>query len=258
MIDRSCRNPHCGTITRSSKSEYCRSCEVSIRSHIAQTENVHTGHVTAAHIREVGDEIFNLVPALEVEEPTSVSELLSTVPTVWGLRHAALDLETSGGFNTSYGRILCLCVLLEGESDVRTLHARTYGDERRLLADLRSLWDELDILVTFNGKRFDSRFINGRAVQYGMDPFPQKLHWDLLPYCRKWRLASARLGSVTEALDLPDQKGHVPAEFWNRAVGGDEEAYATIARYCAQDVKVLPALAARIRPMVKSISLGAF
>lgn len=248
--------PSCGgKVTSGSRTGYCVNCVKAAKLAVGEALKVNGGHANAGDLAAY---LVNGAPVDPYTLPPLVTAPAPAPPATWGLRHLALDIETSGGFNTSYGRILCCCLLLEGEKEVRVLDGFRYADERTLLQQLHELWPTFDILVTFNGKRFDARFIAGRMIQHGLPTLPRKLHLDLLPYCRKWRLASARLGSVTEALQLDDQKGHVPAEFWNRAVGGDREAYDTIVTYCKQDVRCLPALIERIRPMVTGLTLGSF
>lgn len=250
----------CGSkLSKGVRGSLCATHRYEVARELGEKLGIHGGRISQDELERL---LAEKVGGTSEEDPFSsavpAEEPIKRDSSPWGLRHASLDIETSGGFNTSYGRILCIALLLEGEREVRVLDAFRYEDEKRALLALHDLWNKFEILVTFNGKKFDSRFIAGRMMQHGLPMLPRKLHLDLLPYCRKWRLASARLASVSEALKLQDQKGHVPAEFWNRATGGDREAYDTIVAYCKQDVRCLPELLSHVRPMVTSLTLGSF
>jgi len=218
---------------------------------------INGGHVTASDVENYLNARDLATGDVPSAAPAVTLPHIST-PTSWGLRHAALDIETSGGFNTSFGRVLCCAILIEGEHEPRLIDGFRLADERLLLVELHRLWADFDILVTFNGKRFDSRFLNGRCVQHGLPPLPQKMHLDLYPYVRKWRMSRSNLGTACEALGLPDQKGHVPSKRWLEAMDGDRIAYNEIAEYCKQDVRVLPELLERTRPFITKLSMAAF
>lgn len=170
------------------------------------------------------------------------------------------DIETTGGFSASFGRILCLSYQWDGARKAHTLQAGTLREEKQLLRDLEKLWDHADIVVTYNGRSFDMRFLQSRFMKHIGRTLPLKKHLDLLKVVKRHlRLGRHTLANVASYLELDEQKMHVPPETWIEAMeyaAGTRaglRAMKTITARCESDVTLLLRLLRRLRPLVGNI-----
>src|SRR6202012_5480142 len=75
--------------------------------------------------------------------------------------------------------MMCFCAKWVGE-DGPTMRYSEYFDGRRIMLDaLWDLLDDADIILTYNGKRFDIRRIRTVLALEGYDPFSPPRHIDL-------------------------------------------------------------------------------
>ncbi|GHV95310.1 hypothetical protein AGMMS50293_16300 [Spirochaetia bacterium] len=142
------------------------------------------------------------------------------------------DLETTGlsggagtiAFLAAFGRLVPAAGA--GDSAVLELHVTQYllldypGENDFLEALLGEFDKERRLVVTYNGKSFDSQILKTRCLMNGMRP-PEYLHADLLhPARRLWKrlLADCSQGTIeTEILGI-DRRGDTPGalapEIW--------------------------------------------
>jgi len=98
-----------------------------------------------------------------------------------------LDIETCG---LSGVPVFLIGLALVGESTfvLRQLFARDYTEESALLRELGRLLEDVDFLVTFNGKSFDVPFLRDRAIHHRLSLHLDVPHLDLLWMARRrWR-----------------------------------------------------------------------
>lgn len=98
-----------------------------------------------------------------------------------------LDIETCG---LSGVPVFLIGLALVGESTfvLRQLFARDYTEEAALLRELGRLLEDVDFLVTFNGKSFDVPFLRDRAVHHRLSIHLEVPHLDLLWMARRrWK-----------------------------------------------------------------------
>lgn len=230
----------CGGQTSGSRSGACGACHDAVRAGLGSHPK--PDDIRAAVLRANGRSHDEPSPEVPYIGPRPVEPEFGNFATRnWGRRHLAIDIETSGGLNGSFGRVLCIGTLLEGEDKPYVIDAFKYGDEVRAFAELDSIWKKADCLVTFNGRRFDWRFINARRLRWHLEVLAPKDHYDLYDPAKKVRTYNHRLATLCEHLEVESGgKTHVDPERWVQAAAGDREAYDEIAAYCAQDVLVLP------------------
>ena len=94
--------------------------------------------------------------------------------------------------------------------------ARNVLEEEPLLSKFVTFIEQFEVLVTFNGKRFDWPFIEDRCFYYGSPIAPPTHHIDLLYFARKhWKegLPNCKLQTLEKYLfnrtrvdDLPGSK----------------------------------------------------
>lgn len=94
-----------------------------------------------------------------------------------------LDLETTG--LSAVPLFLVGLMYTSGESlYVDQLFARDYTEERAVLGFTADFLGRFDVLVTFNGVRFDIPFLSERMIYERLEFEPPPVHVDLLPIAR--------------------------------------------------------------------------
>ena len=126
-----------------------------------------------------------------------------------------LDIETRGLMQSGAEVIqIGLGFLEENSFVVRLLFARDLSEEGALLAEVDRLVSRHPVLVTFNGKSFDLRFLDGRAIMnrlfYAGGDLIEQPHIDLLgPARRLWRhLPSVALSKLDAQILQVRRSGH--------------------------------------------------
>ena len=154
-------------------------------------------------------------------------------------RACFFDIETTG--------------LESASSVVTTVSARQGGETttlvrgRDLTADaLSSLFADADLLVTFNGKRFDVPFLED-CFDISLSDKP---HLDLMYPCRRLDLTGG-LKTVERELgidrDRPDISGREAVRLWREYERGDEAALETLVEYNREDVD-------NLQPLTETVS----
>lgn len=158
------------------------------------------------------------------------------------MKVAVFDLETTG-LRAGFGRVLCGSVLSYPSEEMFTYTtdpSRVY-DDRTVAKELRDKLDEHQLLVTWNGKKFDMPFLNTRLVANHMNRLPRKFHLDLIYYAKGWHgidPGGASLERVGAFFGLDETKMVVDQEVWARANAGDPRALAVIVKRCESDVRM--------------------
>lgn len=145
-------------------------------------------------------------------------------------RVTALDIETTG-LDPTRDRVTM--VTLDGPDGTRTLVRGQELTGQRIQRELL----ESDLLLTYNGARFDLPFLEER-----FDLEIDIPHLDLLPACRRldW---TGGLSAVESRLgierDLPDVDGREAVRLWYRYRDGDDDALERLIRYNREDTTLL-------------------
>lgn len=128
-----------------------------------------------------------------------------------------------------------------------------------MVTEARRLLDEADVVVHFNGKKFDIPHLNREIAQQGLTPPSPYRQVDLLSVVKaQFKFPSNKLAYVTKALGLTGKLSHTGHDMWIKCLQGDEKAWALMKRYNAQDVRTTEELFDRVRPWVPSLNLGVF
>lgn len=137
--------------------------------------------------------------------------------------------------------------LFRGEFDY---HARklTEGARRRMLDEAWALLDQADIVVTYNGRRFDHKHLNTEFLLEGMPPPAPFKMVDLFQVAkREFIFESHSLDYVARRLGV-GAKVHTGYEaLWRGCMQGDREAWAAMRTYNEGDITVTEALYDRLR-----------
>ena len=136
-------------------------------------------------------------------------------------------------------------------ANVRVLTLQDYAnkrwDDKGLALAVRRALQDYDIIVTWNGIRFDIPALNTRLGRWGAAEYIPRRHKDLMYTARyKLRLTSASQENVAKHYNIQRRYGvgKTPMQpgQWTMAMGGHRPSYQYIIRHCANDIKVLAAL----------------
>jgi hypothetical protein len=136
-----------------------------------------------------------------------------------------------------------------GAKYVSTWDHEDLGGRAFMLGTVHALLDEADVVVHYNGDRFDIPWLNGEFARIGLTPPSPFKNIDLYKVARKnFRFPSYKLQYVSTALGLAGKHQTGGHGLWVACLNGDEKARAKMARYCKQDVNLLPDLLEKLRP----------
>ena len=147
-----------------------------------------------------------------------------------------LDIETTGLGGDSYTTVC-------GTLDMDGFHAFVRGET---LDDLPEYLSQFKLVVTFNGRAFDVPFLRR---EFGSDILEHAAHMDLMHVLRRLGLKGG-LKKIEKAMGvgrpsaLDTLDGRDAVSLWKMSQEGEPEALDTLVRYNAEDVLVLPRLAA--------------
>lgn len=126
-------------------------------------------------------------------------------------------------------------------------------DDRRIVAELRDLLDEADIVVWQNGKKFDRRKINARIIKHELPPPSPYQQVDTLTEARKhFGFPIRKLDAMGEYLGIGRKEHTGGYILWQKCMKGDAAAWKLMKRYNAQDVTLLERLYERFLPWISS------
>lgn len=119
-------------------------------------------------------------------------------------------------------------------------------DDRYITKAVSDALRQADVHVTYNGKRYDWRWVQTRRLMYGWDLLPTGIpHVDLLYTVRTQIAGGASLkaisGSDPVLMELGLAKTPVTGPQWINAVSGDSAALKYVETHCKKDVLVLEA-----------------
>lgn len=158
------------------------------------------------------------------------------------------DIEATH-LKPNVGRIIC-CSFKPLGGEVYTYHAherrfkeKNVYDDSKLAVAIRNELERYDILVGWNSRIFDTRFINARTARVGARTKEAQWHVDGLHAWRSKTAAWGKLAAVQQYLDVPTHKTEIDWAAWMQALGWDRElarnAMAEIIEHCEKDVTVL-------------------
>lgn len=170
---------------------------------------------------------------------------LETAPNtahVWGLWDQSVGLPQL----LESGYVLCFAAKWVGEDKVM------FHKGPGMVEAAHKLLDKADVVVSFNGISFDTKWMQSEFVRAGMTPPSPVAHVDLLRVVRaNFRFPSNKLAYVASEL-LGEGKaptgGH---ETWIGCMAGNRDAWAKMRAYNMADVVLTERLFERLKPWIK-------
>lgn len=187
------------------------------------------------------------------------------------MKTLAIDIETSPNaahvwdlWNQNIGinqlrestRVICAATQFEGEP-VEFFSEWDDGTDEMLLGIWARL-DAADVIVHYNGQRFDVPHLNREFLQADFYPPSPYKQVDLYREVKKtFSFPSYKLAYVADALGIGQKVKHEGHELWIKVLAGDADARKRMQVYNEQDTKLLLPLYHHIRPWIPSPSYGA-
>lgn len=120
---------------------------------------------------------------------------------------------------------------------------------------IQTIWDlldEADMVVHYNGSKFDIPVLNKEFILAELSP-PSPYHEiDLYKTCRgRFRFASNKLDYVSQALGLGGKVQHKGMSLWEGCMRDNEPDWKIMKKYNKQDVVLLEPLYERLLPWIQ-------
>ncbi len=177
----------------------------------------------------------------------------------------SLDIETSPVVAHAWGlfkqnvainqiierpRTMCFAAKFYDERKVHFYSEFEHGPDVMYHA-AHALLSEADIVMHYNGDRFDLPRLNTEFVLSGLTPPAPYKSIDLLKVVRRnFNFPSNKLAYIAQQLGLTGKMKHEGHELWIKCLAGDPKAWAQMKRYNVQDTKLLEELYEKLRPWI--------
>lgn len=147
-------------------------------------------------------------------------------------------------------RTMCFTAKFYNERKVHFFSEFEHGPDEMFRA-AHALLTEADVVMHYNGDRFDLPRLNTEFILAGLGPPAPYKSIDLLKVVRKaFALPSNKLAYVTEQLGLSGKLTNEGHGLWIKCLAGDPKAWAQMKRYNVQDTKVLEELYGKVLPWI--------
>jgi DNA polymerase elongation subunit (family B) len=148
------------------------------------------------------------------------------------------------------GYILCWSAKWYGKPRIH-FASEQKAERIDVLRPIHALLDEAEIVIHFNGTKFDIPILNREFVKHGLTPPSPYRQIDLLRVVRRaFRFESNKLAYVTEALGLQGKMHHEGFKLWVGCMNGDKKSWRTMGAYNRRDVTIMEPLYERLRPWI--------
>lgn len=184
-----------------------------------------------------------------------------------GMRLLALDIETSPAlvytwslFKPMIGieqvveptRMICFTARWYGEDETMFYSEFHHGREK-MVRKIRTLLDQADAVMHFNGKSFDIPHIKREILEAGLTPPSPFKQIDLMLTAKsQFRFLSNKLQWISTRLGTEGKVKHSGFALWRRCLDGDRAAWAEMRKYAVQDTDLLIELYEILKPWIVS------
>lgn len=168
------------------------------------------------------------------------------VADVWSLFKTTVSLSQL----RESSRVICFAAKWLDDPEVLFYSEFKDGHEA-MVQEAFNLLDEADVLVHYNGTRFDVPKLNWEIVkQIGSPPAPFQ-QVDLLKVMKKkFGATSKKLDYVAQELGLAGKTQHEGHALWVKCMEGDEDAWARMEEYNKNDVVITEGVYKKFLPWI--------
>lgn len=174
-------------------------------------------------------------------------ECAPNLATVWGIWQQNVALNQL--LESSY--TLCYAAKWYGESKIM-FDSIYKTDRKHMLKSIHELIESADVIVHYNGLRFDVPMLNKEFLEAGMHPPSPVKHIDLLRVIKSnFRFVSNKLDYVSQRLGLGKKTDHEGHELWLKVMNNERAAWKRMETYNKNDVVLLEKLYDRLKGWIK-------
>jgi len=182
------------------------------------------------------------------------------------MRILLLDIETSPNLAYCWGiweqninpahmvnSSTTLCWAAKWLGDREVMFDSVYqSTEKQMLRRIHKLLDEADVVVHYNGKKFDVPTLNKEFLLNKMGPPSPYKQIDMLQVARgAFRFQSNKLDYVAQQLGLGQKTTHEGFQLWVKCMERDEAAWKRMEKYNKNDVVLLEDVYKTMLPWIK-------
>jgi DNA polymerase elongation subunit (family B)/predicted RNA-binding Zn-ribbon protein involved in translation (DUF1610 family) len=155
--------------------------------------------------------------------------------------------------------MMCFAAKWYGEKKV-TYYSTFHDGKAEMLYALHELLSECDILITYNGQRFDVPHMNRELIEAGYSPPSPYKQVDLYKAVKsQFLFESSALDFVSQRLNIGRKIENEGMPLWRACMDNDAAAWKRMKRYNRQDVVLTENLYTYLRPWIpRHPSLAAF
>jgi DNA polymerase elongation subunit (family B) len=165
---------------------------------------------------------------------------------VWQLRQDYISPDQL----VSSGYVLCVSAKWLGEKEVFFFSVYEHGQHKMLKA-IHKLVEEADMVVHYNGAKFDIPTLQREYLTEGMSPPSPIKQIDLLKVVRKqFKFTSNKLDFVCQKLGLGNKVHHKGMALWRGCMEDNPADWKVMEAYNKQDVRLLESLYNKLLPWI--------
>ena len=184
-----------------------------------------------------------------------------------------LDIETTPTLSYHWGMFKQDIAInqIHKEWEILSFAAKWLGSDKIFYLDkrnkrmLRTCWemiDQCDILITHNGKSFDSKKLNAQFILAGFKPPSSYKHIDTLRIARKqFAFSSNKLEYLSDKLcsHKKDKHAKFPGfELWQACMNNVSDAWTELEKYNRKDILALEDLYLKLYPWDNRINFNLY
>lgn len=163
----------------------------------------------------------------------------------WGL----WDQNIPPAFVQETQRMLCYG-FKEYKKPVEVVDEREGRSE--MLLSLRDRITNVDLIVSWNGRKYDTRMANREFIKEGITPPAPPKEIDLMQVVKqRFAFPSNKLDFVAQELGVGRKVDTGGFALWEGCMAGDEKSWNKMRRYQKQDVVLLEKIFEIVRPWIK-------
>lgn len=173
------------------------------------------------------------------------TEFTPNLAYVWGL----WDQNISPSFVEETQRMLCFGTKWY-KKPTQVVDER--AGRKEMLTALRDQLLEADLVVSWNGAKYDTRMANREFIQEGLTPPAPYKEVDLMRIVKqRFAFASNKLDFVAQQLGVGRKVDTGGFDLWRGVMAGDEKSWTKMRKYQKGDVDLLEKLFEVLKPWIR-------
>lgn len=161
---------------------------------------------------------------------------------LWQQNHSIDQIIDDGG-------MLSFAAKWADERDTVFFADWTEGGHELMVSAAHQLLSEADVLVTYNGDKYDIKKLNQEFMLAGMHPPRPFKSIDLLKTNKaRFDLPSRKLDYLAQRVGVGKKTPHTGFQLWLDCMAGDAKAHRLMEKYNRQDVKITEKAYLRLLP----------